>query len=259
MDTSIILKLAADNPIASGKDRIVNIYHLLSQVLVLKVPGAITELGCNEGITSVFLRMIIDQFSPERELHVYDSFQGLPQKSRYDHLTDDTALMVKQKFADDAANSGLNISYDETFAMAGLKATKQQLEDKFQRWNLSLPVIHVGWFKDILPYFLPHSIAFAYLDSDFFDSILISLEHIYPKLSPNAVVVIDDYCDLEKNPRAWPGLPGVKEACDLFLIDKPEKMHVLVGSDDLSMGYFRKLIKAKSLEGATMPDGTIHP
>lgn len=241
MDNSIILKLAADNPNASGIDRLVNIYHLLSQILVFKVPGAIIEIGCNAGKTSVFLRMVIDHFAPDRELHVYDSFQGLPQKSHYDHLVKDTALVVKQKFVDDAARSGLNISYDETLTAAGLKATQQQLEDNFHHWKLTLPAIHAGWFEDTFPYSLPHSIAFAYLDSDFYDSILGSLEHIYPRLPLNAVVVIDDYCDLEKNPRAWSGLPGVKKACDIFFLDKPEKIHVLVGSDDLTMGYFRKL------------------
>jgi O-methyltransferase len=241
MDNSIILKLTMDNPNATGVDRLVNIYHLLSQILVFKVPGAIIELGCNEGKTSLFLRMIIDHFAPDRELHVYDSFQGLPQKSQYDHLAEDTALVTKQKFAEDAARSGLNMSYDETLTAGGLKAIQQQLEDNFQRWKLTPPIIHAGWFENTLPYYLPQSIAFAYLDSDFYDSILVSLEHIYPRLSPNAIVIVDDYCDSEKNPHAWSGLPGVKKACDFFLLEKPEKMYVLVGSDDLTIGYFRKL------------------
>jgi len=54
------------------------------------------------------------------------------------------------------------------------------------------------------------------------------------------VVLIDDYSDLEKNPRAQAYFPGVKQACDVFFADKPESVSVLVGSSDIPFGYFRK-------------------
>ena len=212
MHNTIIFELVKENPFMTDIDRLVNIYHLLSQVLVFSVPGAVVELGCNEGKTSVFFQMIIDHYAPDRELHVYDSFEGLPQKSSFD-----------------------------TFSDAGeCKATVEQLEHNFKKWGLRLPCVHKGWFNEILPHSIPEKIAFAYLDGDYYNSILESLEYTYPHLSKNAVVVIDDYCDPDRNPRAWQGLPGVKKACDRFFANKPEKISVLVGSQDMPMGYFRK-------------------
>ncbi|MGR5907940.1 TylF/MycF/NovP-related O-methyltransferase [Bacillus paranthracis] len=102
------------------------------------------------------------------------------------------------------------------------------------------PEIHPGWFFETLPHELPEKISFAYLDSDFYDPILISLEAIYPKLSKGAIVIIDDYGDKERAPKCWEGLPGVKKACDQFFKNVPESPTVLIGESDLSMCYFIK-------------------
>jgi O-methyltransferase len=212
VDNTIIFEVAQDNLHMTDIDRLANIYHLLSQVLVFEVPGNILEIGCNEGKTSIFLRMIMNYYSPNRELHVYDSFEGLPKKSEFDLYSDEGEC----------------------------KATLQQLEENFRRWNLQLPVVHKGWFNETFSSSIPEPVAFAYLDSDYYTSIRESLEYVYPLLSKNAIVVIDDYCDPVRNPRAWAGLPGVKKACDDFFAKKPEKISVLVGSKDMPMGYFRK-------------------
>ena len=42
---------------------------------------------------------------------------------------------------------------------------------------------------------LPEQIAFAYLDGDFYDSILVSLQDVYQKLTPGGICLIDYYCD----------------------------------------------------------------
>lgn len=213
MDNNIILKIAQSNPNMTTVDRLVNLYHLLSQNLVFNVPGDVVELGCNEGKTSIFFKILIDFYESNKNLHVYDSFQGLPERGKYDRY----------------------------LKKGECKTTKEKLNSNFYDYNLDLPKVHPGWFNETLPQELPTKISFAYLDSDFYDSIQHSLEHIYPRLTKNAIVVVDDYADLEKNPNAWNGLPGVKKACDDFMTNKIEKFSVLVSdSSDLSMAYFRK-------------------
>jgi hypothetical protein len=77
VDNQVILRLAAENGMG-GVDNLVNIYWGLSSVLAAGVDGAVAEIGCYEGRTSVLLRMVIDHYAPERQLHVFDSFAGLP-------------------------------------------------------------------------------------------------------------------------------------------------------------------------------------
>ncbi|MEH2149108.1 TylF/MycF/NovP-related O-methyltransferase [Nostoc sp.] len=211
MDKITMQKLADEHPMVSV-ERLENIYHNLSHTLLSNISGAVVEIGCNAGGTSVFLKMIINELAPDRELHVYDSFRGLPQKSFYDTLFDE----------------------------GDLAASLYEVKNNFCKWGLDLPVIHRGWFQDTLPTELPNCIAFAYLDSDFYDSILISLQHVYSRLSNNAFVLIDDYWDSDQITQDSLGLPGVKKACDVFFIDKLEKINLLPGSGNLAMGYFRK-------------------
>jgi O-methyltransferase len=208
----MIFRLAEDNADMGDIDRLVNIYWALSSVLISGVPGDIVEVGCNVGKTSVFLRMVMDHFAPERELHVYDSFQGLPAPGEHD-------AYLKE---------------------GECTATVEQLRETFRTWGVEPPTIHEGWFDRTLPTRLPERIAFGYLDGDFYESTKISLEHVYPRLADKAVIIVDDYCDAEKNERAFDLLPGPKAACDEFFRDKPEKVSVLVGVGDLAFGYFRK-------------------
>ena len=191
-------------------EQAINIYHCLVQTIVMEVPGDVVELGCYEGNTAILLRQTLDSYGSHKALHVYDSFEGLPEPS----------------------------PYDRTWKKGMLTTTQDRLIENFKKHNAQMPAVHPGWFKDTLPTELPEQISFAHLDGDFYASILESLNFVYPRLSKNAVVVVDDYCDpaiLDLNNV----LPGVKKACDEFLADKPEKMVVMIAGPECH-AFFRK-------------------
>lgn len=203
-------------------ERRMNIYHLADQVLSFGVPGDVVEVGCNSGETAVLLQTLVQRHDPSRRLHVYDSFEGLPAPSARDTVN----------------HPGRGLP---GWARAGsLDVAVDALRLNFKRYMLPAPEIHKGWFKDTLPVALPEKIALAHLDGDFYESILVSLVHVYPRLSPRAICLIDDYCDPAANPDGWDMLPGVKRACDEFLADKPEKIQPLYAGA-YSHGFFRKL------------------
>jgi len=226
MDNSFILDIM--NQIEKNKmmnvEQEINIYHLLNSVLLLNVPGDVVELGCHAGMTAAILQKTLDQANSKKILHVFDSFQGLPEKTENDG---------KRK-------------------TKNLAATKQKFIENFKKFNLKLPEMHEGWFKDTLKE-LPKQICFAHLDSDCYSSIKESLENVYPRLSKNAVAVVDDYHDEKIHPKIqqefskfighngkiYDMFPGVKKACDEFFRDKKEKMFVLVAGYERH-AYFRK-------------------
>jgi O-methyltransferase len=189
-----------------------NTYHLLSQTLAYDVPGDVVELGCHEGQTSVLMRKVMGFYVPERQLHVYDSFEGLPDSNQKDG----------------------SIPY----GARDLKATKDKLIENFKRYGLKVPEIHEGWFEETLPTELPDQICFAYLDGDLYSSILTSLQYVYPRMPKGAICLIDDYADPSIH-KGWNALPGVKKACDEYLADKPERMTLLYAAH-YSHGFFRK-------------------
>jgi O-methyltransferase len=196
----------------SSIDHLNALYWSLSSVLFYQRPGAVLEVGCHAGHSSVWLQRIIQDHAPDRELHLFDSFEGLPAPSDTDTILGKGELAISQAY----------------------------VEKNFVEWDLPAPAIHAGWFEDTLPAHCPDEVCFAYLDGDYHDSILTSLTHIYPRLVPGGMLLIDDYCDRDRNPRAWDGFPGVKAACDTYFAELPVEVVPLLGAKDMAVGVVRK-------------------
>jgi O-methyltransferase len=167
------------------------------------IEGDVVEFGCNVGTTSIFLQGFLEG---KKNFHVYDSFEGFPEKDPKDEGEE----------------------YHFKFEKGGCATTIETFENTFAEFDMPLPYIHKGWFKDITD--LPEKISFAFFDSDFYTSILDSWEKVYPRLSKGAIVCVHDY--------NWNVLPGAKIACDEFLSDKPEKDTIVF---DNYIGIFTKL------------------
>ena len=195
--TSLVADLLQHHPLVSdqvNREQLAVILQAIHSVLTANVPGAIVEFGCYVGTTSLFLRRLLDAHPQttnahsQRELHVYDSFAGLPDKSIWD-----------------ASVTG------ESFVPGALAVSKKQLLREFYKAHLTPPIIHKGWFAELTPNDLPNTIAFAFLDGDFYESIRDSLRLVLPRLSPGGQIVIDDY--------AREALPGVARATHELLAD----------------------------------------
>lgn len=200
----------------TSEEQAVNLWHLLRSVLVARVPGDVAELGCHEGLTAALLQDTLDEFASDKRLHVYDSFEGLPSPTAEDARTSDAATRRG----------------DLAVPAAALLRT-------FAEFGLRPPEIHKGWFEHTLPGELPAQLAFVHLDADLYASTCTALPAIYPRLSPGAVVVLDDYHDPDALPTTWSLFPGVKRACDEFLADKPERVTPLLAGHECH-GFFVK-------------------
>jgi O-methyltransferase len=198
--------------ISTNVEQRINMYHLVSQVIAYDVDGDLVEVGCNEGQSSVLITKIINSFNSDKKLHVYDSFEGLPST---------------------------RIEDGSSYKKGDLATTEDVLINNFAIHGLEPPVVHKGWFDNTLPNGLPERICFAHLDGDLYESILVSLKYVYPRLSKGAICLIDDYCDPSINPDGWNYLPGVKKACDEFMSDKPEQI-CYVYSGAFTHAFFRR-------------------
>lgn len=168
------------------KEELGRILELFDSTIQANIHGDVVEFGCYNGTTSVYLRRLL----PEgKTLHVYDSFQGLPQKSSIDE-------------------SPLGLQ----FQAGELHASQREFRQNFFRAGLRLPKIHKAWFQDLTENDIPEAIAFAFLDGDYYESIMTPLKLIWPRLSPGSIVVVDDYSNQ--------ALPGAAKAVDEWLRHK---------------------------------------
>lgn len=177
-------QLLHDHPIITDQvnaEELAVVLRELDKVLAAGLEGAVVEFGCYQGTASLFLRRLLNLHSDHRELHVYDSFAGLPPKS-----------------IQDASGAGTQFKAGE------LNVSKKQLIKEFKKAGLEFPKIHKGWFSELTDRDVPSSVAFAFLDGDFYDSIMDSLALVWPRLVSGGIVTIDDY--------QREALPGVERA-----------------------------------------------
>lgn len=165
----------------------------LDKILRQNIAGDVVEFGCYVGTTSVPIASRLR--GSGKKLYVYDSFEGLPEKT-----------------AEDQSPAGLQFKPGE------LAASKKQLITNFKKANLPLPVITKAWFSDVTPEQVPPKIAFAYLDGDYYHSVLDPLKLIWPRLAPGAIILVDDYAN--------EALPGAAKAVDEWLKTHPAKIRV---------------------------------
>ena len=103
-------------------------------------------------------------------LWLYDSFEGLPEKTPEDRSP-----------------------VGNHFKAGELHATRKQLERNMKRFNRSLFTVKKGWFSSLSTNDIPEHIAFAFLDGDYYRSIIDPLKLIWEHVSPGGLVIVDDY------------------------------------------------------------------
>ena len=150
----------------------------------LEIDGDYVELGCYRGDTSLLLADLLKNTG--KKLWVYDSFEGLPEKT----ANDESALGVD-------------------FKKGALGVTKREVKARFLRAGLPVPVIKKGWFSDLVSEDLPDAIAFSFLDGDLYESIRDSLGLVNKKMVDGGLIVVHDYSN--------EALPGVARAVDEWL------------------------------------------
>lgn len=165
----------------------------LQRTLEQDITGDVVEFGCYVGTTSVHLAKFLKP--TDKQLWLYDSFEGLPEKTREDH-----------------SPAG------EQFVAGELHATKKQLIRNLARAGVPMPHITKGWFSDITSAQVPDVISFAFLDGDYYRSVLDPLKLIWPKLTSGATIVVDDYAN--------EALPGASRAVDEWLQNHNGRLRV---------------------------------
>lgn len=172
------------------------VWRELEGALERNIPGDIVEFGCYAGTTSLFIRRLLDERgeSDKRTFHVYDSFAGLPPKSTQDQSAAGTA-----------------------FQAGALSVSEKELLHQFRRAGLQKPIVHKGWFDQLSARDVPERIAFAFLDGDFYSSILTSLKLVWPCMAEGGRLLVDDY--------QRETLPGAARAVTEFLRSQGKEVH----------------------------------
>ena len=167
----------------AGNRRLLNIQQLAEDVINNNVPGDFIETGVWRGGACIFMNAVLRAYGiTDRSVYVCDSFQGLPRPDEYSYPVD---------------------KGDTHYTAPFLAVSLEQVQQNFEGYDLLNDQVKFvkGWFSDTLPKLEVEKLAILRLDGDMYESTIVALENLFPKLSVGGYVIVDDY-----------GLPNCRQA-----------------------------------------------
>jgi O-methyltransferase len=185
----------------TSAERMYALYQATQYVSRAKIPGAIVECGVWRGGSMMLsARTLAAGGDTGRELWLYDTYEGMSEPGAHDR--DWRGIAAAELMKKGEANKETSVwcysSIDEVranMARTGYPAERVRYVK--------------GKVEDTIPGEAPAQIALLRLDTDFYESTYHELRHLYPRLAPGGVLIIDDYGH-------W---AGARKAVDQFLAE----------------------------------------
>lgn len=150
------------------------LYDLSKKIITEDVPGSIVECGTYNGGSAALMAYAQLRLSGERDLWLFDSFEGLPPPTE---------------------NDG---SYErENYYKGWCGGTAEKVEEILKTIKFPRERLHIvkGWFENTFPREASKvkPIALLHVDADWYESVKICIETFYPMVSSGGYIVFDDY------------------------------------------------------------------
>jgi len=175
-----------------GLERLNNIQFLVEDILRSRTPGDLIETGVWRGGATIFMRGLLKAHGVlDRNVWVADSFQGFPR-------TEAEGLSEKSytsEFLTEFRQETIPPAFKRAAEKVRTDASLEAVQDHFERLGLLDDQVKFlpGWFRDTLPDAPIQSLSLLRADGDLYDSTYDVLSALYPKVSANGYVIVDDY------------------------------------------------------------------
>jgi O-methyltransferase len=179
----------------TSRERILAMIRSVQYITRNEISGAIVECGVYKGGSMLAAaRALLAMNCQNRDLFLFDTFEGMAEPT-------DKDVNIKGLIAVDERQNR------KVWSRCPLEA----VQASFGEIAYNPELIHYveGMVEDTIPNQAPERIALLRLDTDWYESTLHELEHLYPRLVSGGVLIIDDYGH-------W---RGAREAVDEY-IDK---------------------------------------
>lgn len=185
----------------TSPERLHALVTAVEYVIRAGIPGDIVECGVWKGGSMMAVaRTLLKRGRSDRTLCLFDTFDGMPPPADVD-----------RDLHGRSASSLLAAEERETsfvWAVASLTEVRRNLE------SAGYPTERIryvqGRVEDTLPAQAPDRIALLRLDTDWYSSTRHELVHLFPRLSPGGVLIVDDYGHWQ----------GCRRAVDEFLEER---------------------------------------
>ena len=161
-----------------------DLYTAVRYVVQAGIGGALAECGVWRGGCSMLMALTAARYqAADRDLFLYDTYTGMTEPCEHDvRHSGEPAHGKWQEHQRDEHN-------DWCFAPL------EQVRQNMARTGYPQDRVHLikGPVEETIPQHVPDQIALLRLDTDFYESTYHELVHLYPRLAPGGVVILDDY------------------------------------------------------------------
>lgn len=196
-----------------GMGALENLEKCVCEVLNNKVPGDFCETGVWRGGACIFMKGILEVYNETtRQVWLADSFEGLPKPDSVVYPDDKDSRLWEQSLA----------------------VSLEEVKQNFIKYNLLDDKVKFikGFFSDTMPNTTIEKLAILRLDGDMYESTIVVLRNLYPKLSVGGYVIIDDYGMI----------PGCNKAVEDFRLESgiKEELQIIGYVNDQPLGAYWK-------------------
>jgi O-methyltransferase len=163
------------------------------------IPGDVVECGVwRGGSMQAVARTLMSLDAADRDLHLFDTFEGMPPPTEEDRRLEGPP-------AEELMHGGRRSHLVRAVAdLEDVRAGMERTGYPAERVHY-----HPGRVEDTIPRRAPQQIGLLRLDTDWYESTKHELDHLYDRVTPGGVVIIDDYDYWE----------GARKAVDEFVAD----------------------------------------
>ena len=166
-------------------ERMFALYKSVEYVVRSEIPGDFVECGVWRGGSLMMMALTLQRLGQTRAIHGFDTFEGMPAPTAADikHDTGESAAAILAR--------SVEREDDLVWGIAGRDVAEKNVAAT--GYPAELVHFHVGRVEETIPDRAPDRIALLRLDTDWYESTRHELEHLYPRLAPGGVLIIDDY------------------------------------------------------------------
>jgi hypothetical protein len=162
--------------------RIAELRSAVRYVIEADISGAFVECGVWRGGSMMVIAETLQSLGvSDRDLYLFDTFTYVPEPGEHDH---DVFGSHADEYFDAAVESGVFDHLPIEQVRRLLEATGYPPE----RFHFV-----EGKVEDTLPEHAPETVALCRLDTDWYESTIHEMEHLYPRIPAGGVLLVDDY------------------------------------------------------------------
>lgn len=169
----------------TSSERIFALCEAVKYIAANHIPGHVVECGVWRGGSMMAVaQMLVHLNEYDRELYLFDTFEGMNSPGDKD-----------VDFLGISAWKHLNKSDKKDSKSAWCYASLEDVKASVLSTQYDHKKIHFvrGRVEETIPEQAPNVIALLRLDTDWYESTKHELIHLFPRISPGGVIIIDDY------------------------------------------------------------------